>query len=152
MSRNLELVSEILDINLKTPVTDLETICAKTAELLLERHDYATFAEVKAEADYFKEVKYPDGKKGSEPRIQGSLRFDGIFADQETVDEPRALGCFNLDPGSFGRKDRHLIPFGKSGEGPAFHGGLGIDIGMDALDVARIRKRRLGRDQSKNDG
>lgn len=67
MSRNLELVSEILDMNLKTPVTDLETFCAKTAELLLERHDYATFAEVKAEADYFKEVKYPDGKKGSEP-------------------------------------------------------------------------------------
>jgi len=67
MSRNLELVSEILDMNLTTPVTDLETFCAKTAELLLERHDYATFSEVKAEADYFKDVNYPNGKKGSEP-------------------------------------------------------------------------------------
>lgn len=67
MSRNLELVSEILDMNLKTPVNDLETFCAKTAELLLVRHEYATFSEVKAEADYFKEVNYPNGKKGSEP-------------------------------------------------------------------------------------
>jgi len=67
MSRNLELVSDILDINLKTPVADLESFCAKTAELLLERHEYATFSEVKAEADYFKDTIYPNGKKGSEP-------------------------------------------------------------------------------------
>lgn len=67
MSRNLELVSDIVDMNLKTPVSDLESFCAKTAELLLQRHEYATFAEVKAEADYFKDTIYPNGKKGSEP-------------------------------------------------------------------------------------
>jgi len=67
MSRNLELVSEIIDENLKTPVSDLESFCEKTAELLLEKHDYATFSEVKAEADYFLDVTYPSGQKGSEP-------------------------------------------------------------------------------------
>ena len=67
MSRNLELVSEIIDLNLKKPVSDLESFCAKTAQLLLERHGYATFSEVKAEADYFMDVVYPNGKKGSEP-------------------------------------------------------------------------------------
>ena len=67
MSRNLELVSEIIDANLKKPVSDLESFCGKTAKLLLERHEYATFAEVKAEADYFMDVIYPTGKKGSEP-------------------------------------------------------------------------------------
>ena len=67
MSRNLELVSEIIDQTLKTPVSDLETFCAKTAELLLEKHDYATFSEVRAEADYFLDVLYPSGKRGSEP-------------------------------------------------------------------------------------
>ena len=41
--------------------------CAKTAKLLLKRHEYANFAEVKAEADYFKDVRYPNGKVGSEP-------------------------------------------------------------------------------------
>ena len=67
MSRNLELVSEIIDLNLKKPVSDLESFCAKTAQLLLKRHGYATFSEVKAEADYFMDVTYPNGKKGSEP-------------------------------------------------------------------------------------
>jgi GTP cyclohydrolase-4 len=67
MSRNLELVSDIIDINLKQPVSDLESFCAKTAKLLLEKHDYATFSEVKAEADYFLEREYPSGKKGLEP-------------------------------------------------------------------------------------
>jgi GTP cyclohydrolase-4 len=67
MSRNLELISEIIDTNIKQPVSDLESFCAKTAKLLLEKHEYATFSEVKAEADYFLERVYPSGKKGLEP-------------------------------------------------------------------------------------
>jgi len=67
MSRNLELVSEIIDKNLSKPVPDLESFCAQTVHLLLQKHEYATVAEVKAEADYFKDVIYPDGTKGSEP-------------------------------------------------------------------------------------
>jgi GTP cyclohydrolase-4 len=67
MSRNLELVSEIIDMNLKQPVTDLESFCAKTAILLLKKHEYASISEVKAEADYFLDRIYPSGKKGLEP-------------------------------------------------------------------------------------
>ena len=37
MSRNLELVSEIIDHNLQKPVSDLESFCAKTAKLLLKK-------------------------------------------------------------------------------------------------------------------
>ena len=67
MSRNLELVSEITDKNLKKPVTDLETFCAQTAGKLLEKHDYATRSEIKAEADYFLQRNYPSGETGLEP-------------------------------------------------------------------------------------
>jgi len=67
MSRNLELVSDIIDVNLKKPVSDLESFCAKTAKLLLKKHEYATFSEVKAEADYFLERIYPSGRKELEP-------------------------------------------------------------------------------------
>jgi len=67
MSRNLELVSEINDENLQEPVSDLESFCAKIAKLLLKKHDYANFSEVKAEADYFLDRVYPSGKKGLEP-------------------------------------------------------------------------------------
>ena len=57
----------IIDESLKKPVIDLESFCAQTAKLLLAKHDYATFSEVKAEADYFLERRYPSGKKGLEP-------------------------------------------------------------------------------------
>lgn len=67
MSRNLELVSDSIDINIEKPVSDLESFCAKIAKRLLEKHEYATFSEVKAEADYLIERKYPSGKKGIEP-------------------------------------------------------------------------------------
>jgi GTP cyclohydrolase-4 len=67
MSRNLELVSDIIDLNLKKPVSDLESFCETTAKQLLEKHEYATFSEVKAEADYFLDKIYPSGRKGSEP-------------------------------------------------------------------------------------
>jgi len=67
MSRNLELVADVLDKNVEKPVTDLESFCAHIAKLLLKRHEYATFSEVKAEADYFLDRTYPSGKKGLEP-------------------------------------------------------------------------------------
>jgi len=67
MSRNLELISEITDKHMETPVQDLETFCANTAERLLEKHEYATRSEIRAEADYFLERIYPSGYKGLEP-------------------------------------------------------------------------------------
>ncbi len=67
MSRNLELISEIIDQNLQKPVSELETFCAKTAQLLLEKHEYANRSEIRAEADYFLERTYPSGYKGFEP-------------------------------------------------------------------------------------
>ncbi len=67
MSRNVELVTEIIDKNITNPVHDLETFCAKTAKLLLKKHEYATQSEIRAEADYFLERTYPSGSKGLEP-------------------------------------------------------------------------------------
>ena len=67
MSRNLELVSEIVNENSNRPVSDLESFCAQTAKQLLEKHDYANRSEVKAEADYFLERIYPSGSEGMEP-------------------------------------------------------------------------------------
>lgn len=68
MSRNLELVTEITELKTDSKtISDLESLCAKIAEDLLKKHEYASFSEVKAEADYFLERKYPGGKKGLEP-------------------------------------------------------------------------------------
>jgi len=67
MSRNIELANEIVETSKKNPVTDLETFCAEVAKSLLKKHSYATFAEVKAVADYFLERVGPAGRRDTEP-------------------------------------------------------------------------------------
>jgi len=67
MSRNLELVSEFFDINNEEPIQDLESFCAYISKKLLEKHDYANYSEVRAEADYFLERVSPSGRKLLEP-------------------------------------------------------------------------------------
>ena len=67
MSRNIEIAEEIVEQSITKPITDLESLCAKIAKKLLEKHQYATRAEVKAYADYFLERINPSGKKALEP-------------------------------------------------------------------------------------
>ncbi|MFB6353084.1 MAG: GTP cyclohydrolase MptA [Halobacteriales archaeon] len=52
MSRNLEVVDEILEEAWRQPGLRIEDVCGHVAERLLERHDYTTQAEVEMEAEY----------------------------------------------------------------------------------------------------
>ena len=67
MSRNVELTEEIVETSRKKPVRDLESFCADVAKALLDRHEYASFAEVRATADYFMERENPFGRKEEQP-------------------------------------------------------------------------------------
>lgn len=62
LSRNLEVISEIVDDSVRKPSKGLEDLSARIAEELLKRHEYANMAEVKASADYFLERKTPLGR------------------------------------------------------------------------------------------
>ncbi len=62
MSRNLEALADILDEEVATEAPSLENLCRRLALRLLERHDYASHAHVKAEADYFLTRTNPGGK------------------------------------------------------------------------------------------
>lgn len=66
MSRNIEVIDEILDESVRETVPSLESLCAKIAKTLLRKHAYATRSEVKMEADYFLEKSTPLGKKSLE--------------------------------------------------------------------------------------
>ncbi|MGB9881568.1 MAG: GTP cyclohydrolase MptA [Methanomassiliicoccales archaeon] len=63
LSRNLEVVSEIVDQTIREPVSGLEVLSAQICKLLLERHEYASYSEVHVTADYFLERKTPSGKR-----------------------------------------------------------------------------------------
>ncbi len=53
LSRNAEILAEIVDRTATQPVESLESACSSIARELLLRHAYATEATVEAEAEYF---------------------------------------------------------------------------------------------------
>lgn len=52
MSRNMEVVDELLEDAISQRTTRLEGICGTAAERLLEKHDYTSQAEVQMEAEF----------------------------------------------------------------------------------------------------
>jgi len=67
LSRNVEVIEEIVDESVRMPSSSLEDLCERIASRLLERHEYANCAEVEAESDYFIEKRTPGGKETMEP-------------------------------------------------------------------------------------
>jgi GTP cyclohydrolase-4 len=66
MSRNLEALADILDEE-ATEAPSLENLCRRLAVRLLERHDYASHAHVRAATDYFLSRTGPGGRTSVEP-------------------------------------------------------------------------------------
>jgi GTP cyclohydrolase-4 len=66
LSRNLELIAEVVENSLCKPVKGIEDLAACMCRDLLERHEYATVSEVNIHADYFLERKAPGGRKTTE--------------------------------------------------------------------------------------
>lgn len=67
MSRNVEVVTEMVDESVRARAGSLEEMAAIICRELLRRHDYASFAEVRMSADYFVERRPSGGKPSLEP-------------------------------------------------------------------------------------
>jgi GTP cyclohydrolase-4 len=67
MSRNVEIITEMIDESVRKKVTSLEELAGKICKKLLDRHEYAGFAEVSMKADYFLERTTEGGRKTLEP-------------------------------------------------------------------------------------
>lgn len=67
LSRNLEVINELVDRSVREPVGSLEDLTETIARQLLKKHDYATTSEVWARARYFLERKSPWGRSSMEP-------------------------------------------------------------------------------------
>ncbi|MEF8832709.1 MAG: GTP cyclohydrolase MptA [Candidatus Thermoplasmatota archaeon] len=80
MSRNVEVTGELVDKTVREPVEGLENLAANMCELLLERHEYASYSEVDIRSDYFLERESEDRKKSLENyqiRAKGEGYRDG---------------------------------------------------------------------------
>lgn len=52
LSRNFEVIDDVLEEEINRPVYEIEELCGKIAKRLLERHEYANRAEVKMKSEY----------------------------------------------------------------------------------------------------
>jgi GTP cyclohydrolase IV len=66
LSRNAEVLAEIVDQTVVRPVASLESACSSIARELLARHTYATEAVVEASAEYFLRKGISDTKRSFE--------------------------------------------------------------------------------------
>ncbi|MCK4444575.1 MAG: GTP cyclohydrolase I FolE2 [Thermoplasmata archaeon] len=66
LSRNVEVIGEIVDESVRKPVQSIEDLTSTVCKSLLDRHEYASYSEVRTQADYFLERETPSGKKSLE--------------------------------------------------------------------------------------
>jgi GTP cyclohydrolase-4 len=66
LSRNLEVISELVDMSVREPVPGLENLAADICRQLLDKHEYASWAEVNITGDYFLERESTAGTKSLE--------------------------------------------------------------------------------------
>lgn len=62
MSRNVEIITEMVDRSVRHKVGSLEELAGSICKRLLDRHEYAGYAEVRMAADYFLERKTDSGR------------------------------------------------------------------------------------------
>jgi GTP cyclohydrolase-4 len=83
MSRNAEIIGEMIESRVREEVSSLEDLAADICRALLDRHEYATYAEVHMLADYFLERRTGGGRAMLEPyKLMAratSRRGDGLM-------------------------------------------------------------------------
>jgi len=66
MSRNIEIIEEIVERSTTRPCSGIEELAENMVKLLIKKHTYATYAEIELSSDYFLERLNPSGKKSVE--------------------------------------------------------------------------------------
>lgn len=66
MSRNIEIIEEIVEKSTTGPCTGIEELAENIVKMLIKKHTYASYAEIELYADYFLERENPSGKKSQE--------------------------------------------------------------------------------------
>ena len=78
MSRNIEVISEIVEESVTKPCTGIENLATRIVKEVKKRHEYATYTEVNLKADYFLPRINPGGRKTIEKYVLiGRARMNG---------------------------------------------------------------------------
>jgi GTP cyclohydrolase-4 len=95
MSRNVEIITEMIDESVRKKVGSLEELAGKICRELLDRHEYAGYGEVNMVADYFLERVTDAGRRMLEPfklvaratarRGSGMMKLIGVEVEGMTA-------------------------------------------------------------------
>ena len=88
MSRNMEVVDEMLEEAVSEPALRVEDICGDVAERLIEKHDYTTKAEVRMEAEYMIRERTPSTDRPTQ--ATADIIASATATDEGTREE---IGC-----------------------------------------------------------
>jgi GTP cyclohydrolase-4 len=77
-SRDFETVDEVLEVAINSPVYRVEDLCVETASRLLDRHEYASRAEVRMSSEYIMKRVTPVTKMSCQEHID-------IFSQAKTI-------------------------------------------------------------------
>jgi GTP cyclohydrolase-4 len=84
MSRNMEVIDEILEMAVSEPTYRVEDVCGDAAELLLAKHDYTSKAEVRMEADYMTREQTPVSDRPTQGTVE--ILAGATATDEETTE------------------------------------------------------------------
>jgi GTP cyclohydrolase-4 len=66
LSRNVEVLGATVDQSIRDPCESLEELCLRLSLALLDRHEYASWSQAQARADYFLEREAGNGRTSME--------------------------------------------------------------------------------------
>jgi len=93
LSRNAEVLAEIVDRTVVRPVASLESACSTIARELLVRHPYATEAVVEASAEYFLRKGVSEAKRSFEDYLLLAEARATRSGARDTMELRRAIGA-----------------------------------------------------------
>ncbi len=92
LSRNAELLAEVVDQTATRPVSSLESACSAIARELLVRHSYATEASVSARAEYFLRRGISEDRRSFE-NYELFAEAQAIRSDDQSVQVMQSIGA-----------------------------------------------------------
>lgn len=88
MSRNMEVIDEVLEAAVDGETDRVEALCGDAAERLLAKHEYTTTAEVNMEAEWMLKEETPASNRPTQSTVD--IVASAVATEEETREE---IGC-----------------------------------------------------------
>lgn len=93
LSRNFEAVDEVLEKAVNMPVYEIEQLCSDVALNLLERHEYATRAEVHLKSEYVIKRESPSTKMECQEVVEIFAEAKASREEAENINITKLIGA-----------------------------------------------------------